>query len=206
MAPEAASLIPGEMQGHPCRGISDHARCGRLALEVAEVLALSVWIFDSPDDAPQALDRVVEAAQRAGAKVPETAYVRWPAAGRHPEIRVHDDPTHELLEHSFWAVVLGLVFSVPLLDAALARPASGVSTALVADLGVGETMTNRIRDRVVPGTSACFALVPAADLPGLESEIEDLRSLRLTSEITVACEGDSGILELFCSPEGHMSE
>ena len=102
-------------------------------------------------------------------------------------------PRH-LLERPFWAFVLSHIFSLPLLGAELAQPTGG-STAALGATGLSETFTNRLRDEVVPGTSALFALLSAGDLPLLRMSLEERRSIALVTEVTTVRE--TPFLELF---------
>lgn len=148
------------------------------------MMVLSVWVFDSPDDGPE-LGGELTGLGELGA--PEIAVVRWPADSRQPEMEVSGDRGSDLLEQPFWPVVLGLIFRVPLLGAALAQPAGPSSDPLLGT-GLDDLFLNRVRDEVVPGTSALFALVPAGALPTVRAAVAGCRSLRWSAEVSGARE------------------
>lgn len=160
------------------------------------MLTLAVWIFDSPETAPRVAARLRDVDRPGDAATLETAVVTWQSTCRRPDIDAYGDAQHDLLERPFWALVLSQVFSLPLLGAELAQPTGGSAAALSAT-GLSETFTNRLRDEVVPGTSALFALLPAADLPFLPLNLEERRSTALTAEI--AAMRETAFLELFCT-------
>ncbi|HEY6932047.1 MAG TPA: DUF1269 domain-containing protein [Marmoricola sp.] len=160
------------------------------------MLTLTVWIFDTVDAAACAAAPLNELGRQRGHGLLETAVVMWGAEDRQPDVEMYGDARDDPLERPFWAVVLGLIFSLPLLGAALAHPAAG-STAAMIDVGLSETFMNRVRDEVVPGTSALFALLSAEELPLLQSRLAGQRCQELTTEITGVHE--TAVRELFCS-------
>jgi uncharacterized membrane protein len=110
---------------------------------------LTVWQFDTVDGADRAahlLDRL---------SVDDAAVlVEWPAGDRRPRTRQLVDGA---LDSGFWGLLLGLIFFVPLLGAAMGATTGTLAGAL-ADVGIGDHFINRVRDQVTPGTSALFVL------------------------------------------------
>jgi uncharacterized membrane protein len=61
----------------------------------------------------------------------------------------------------FWGLLFGLIFFMPLLGLAIGA-ASGAILGSLEDVGISETFTAEVRDKVTPGTSALFALTSDA--------------------------------------------
>jgi len=113
---------------------------------------LTVWPFDTADGAGRAA-HLLERLDVEGVTV-----VEWPAGDRRPR-------TSELvaggLDAGFWGLLLGLVFFVPLLGAAMGAT-TGTLTGALADVGIDDRFINRVRDQVTPGKSALFLLTSDA--------------------------------------------
>lgn len=116
----------------------------------------SVWRFDSADGAERAaaLLRELDGADDA---VRDAAVVTWEAGSRRPRTRQVGAPAAGALGSGFWDLLFGLVFFVPLLGAAIGAP-TGAITGSLADVGITDGFVNRVRDEVIPGTSALFLL------------------------------------------------
>jgi uncharacterized membrane protein len=159
------------------------------------MLTLTVWIFDSAEGAGRGAQVLAGLGLQRDGGLLGTAIVDWGPHDRRPRVHAYADAQEDLLERPFWPVALGLLFSIPLLGAALAHAASG-STAPLGEIGVSQTFMNRIRDEVVPGTSGLFALLRTEALQQLQASLGEWCSQELTSEVTGAQE--AALLELFC--------
>jgi len=160
------------------------------------MLVITVWIFDSPEGAGRAAQVLAGFGPQLRDGLLGTAVVSWGPHDGRPRVLAYGDARDDLLERPFWAVALGLLFSVPLLGAALAHAASG-STAPLAEVGVSETFMNRIRDELVPGTSGFFALLRAEAPQPWQANVREWCSHELTTEVSGVQE--TALQELFCS-------
>jgi len=99
----------------------------------------------------------------------DAAVVSWeqgtqrPATGRSLQVG-----GNVRLGATFWGLLFGLIFFVPLLGAAVGAP-PGANTGWLVDAGITDHFVNRVRDEVVPGTSALFVVAPG----DVTSKVED---------------------------------
>lgn len=132
---------------------------------------LSVWKFDTSSEADEASVRLQELARRGGVTVHDAATVSWERGARKPtahQLRPTGSPGS--LGGSFWELLIGLIFLVPLLGAAMGA-ATGAVAGPLTDIGIDDTFINKVRDQVTPGTSALFVLSPDAALLTLDAAV-----------------------------------
>ena len=123
---------------------------------------LTVWKFDTASGADEA----------------STVLASWPAARSSPSTTPRPSPgrrarrspkTHQLQTprrcrstgRSFWGMLFGLIFFVPLLGAAIGA-ATGALPDPSGDVGIDDGFINKVRDQVTPGTSALFVMTSDA--------------------------------------------
>ena len=119
---------------------------------------LSVWTFRTPSGAAPALLRLEETALEVGASLDDAALLTWPEGRRKPSIRhlgALGGPG--AFWGGFWGLLFGLIFLVPLAGPTFGA-AAGAFGGSLSDLGFTDDFVKRIRDVVVPGTSALFVL------------------------------------------------
>jgi uncharacterized membrane protein len=126
---------------------------------LASVDTISVWAFGELDGADQMAGHM--------ASVDDAALVRWPPGRRMPSTRhlgAIDGPGA-----LWWGVLLGVVFLAPLAGPTLGAAAGAVAGGL-AEFGLGDDFILEVRETVMPGTSALFAVSSrtAADRLALE--------------------------------------
>ena len=108
---------------------------------------LTVWRFDALDGADDAVATVELLARQDLITVHDGATVARQPGARKPRTRQLDNLTGaDALGGMFWGMLFGLVFFVPLLDAAM------------AETGIDNRFIERVRATVTPGTSALFLL------------------------------------------------
>jgi uncharacterized membrane protein len=127
------------------------------------VSTLAICKFDSPDGAEPALRRLERLGRRMIA-VQEAAVVAW--TERDPKPRAYQarsiagpDP----LSSAFWGFLFGVAFLLPL--AGDAEPAG------LTRIGLTDEFLHRLRDRIRPGTSALFLLVPTPATDGIRQTL-----------------------------------
>ena len=117
---------------------------------------LSVWRFEAPRTAEDALPRLCELSARRLITVDDAALAAWPLPRRKPAVRDLGCLTGPgALWGGFWGVLFGLVFLVPLAGPTFGAGAGAVA-ATMADFGIEDDFLKRVRDLVIPGTSALF--------------------------------------------------
>ncbi|MFE7228833.1 DUF1269 domain-containing protein [Nocardioides sp. NPDC057577] len=119
---------------------------------------LAVWRFDTPEGAEETMHALEELAREDLIDLHDAAALSWPSSSmKLRTTELHPDEGGGALGGSFWGLLLGFIFFVPLLGAALGTATGLVSDALSA-VGIDDGFINRVRDRVTPGTSALFVL------------------------------------------------
>lgn len=123
---------------------------------------LSVWEFDTPTGASEAVRVLGELQSQGLIKVSDGAIVSWDTGAKKPKTSpLNSNATAGALGGSFWGFLFGLIFFVPLLGMAIGA-ASGALAGSLANVGIDNDFIKRIRDEVTPGTSALFALTSDA--------------------------------------------
>ena len=132
--------------------------------------ALSVWTFGTSEGASHSAEVLRDLVERGRVRVREAVVVRWRASARAPRMTPVAAPSGmrqpELLD-----LVVGVTYVVPLLQAAVGEVHADQGSTLTA-IGVDETFTNKMRDRVVPGTSALLVLSDQAAVDWLRTDLD----------------------------------
>ena len=145
---------------------------------------LSVWRFDAPQGADDALPRLTALVVARSARVSDAALVTWPAGRRKPSARTLgclDGPGE--MWGGFWGILLGLVFLTPIAGPSFGAAAGAVAGSL-SDFGVADDLVKVIRDAVTPGTSALFMLSSHASAERLTAELGELNVQRVETVLS----------------------
>jgi uncharacterized membrane protein len=95
----------------------------------------------------------------------DAAVVSWPLGSKKPTTRqLHGTAGAAAGWGAFWGFLFGLLFFVPFLGAAIGA-GMGALTGSLADVGISDDFIRQVREKVVPGTSALFALTSGATAP-----------------------------------------
>jgi len=138
---------------------------------------MTVWVFDDARTAGRTVRRVVDLERRGSVRVLGAGLVSWPAASPRPRARqASSTNVGDALGGTFWGLLFGLVFFVPLTgprsvtaDAALSGSLRGV--------GLGDDFVRAVRADVVAGTSALFLLVAGDDVDRLRPAMDEARTI-----------------------------
>ena len=128
---------------------------------------LSVLKFDDPYGAGRVLIALQGMQERELITLEDAAVVSWPQGNRKPK-------THELHGGgagwgAFWGFLIGLIFFVPWLGAAI----GGMSGAM-KDVGIDDDFIKEVREKVTEGTSALFALTSGAT--AVDKVVDELKA------------------------------
>ncbi len=124
--------------------------------------ALTVWKFDSPYGAEEALATLEQLQQQELIQVHDAAVVTWEVGKRKPKTReLHDTKRAGALGGAFWGLLFGLIFFIPIVGLAIGA-ASGALFGSLADVGISDSFIKDVREKVTPGTSALFAMTSNA--------------------------------------------
>jgi uncharacterized membrane protein len=149
------------------------------------VSVLTVWRFDGPQAAADALPRLEALVAVDGARVSDAALISWPVGRRKPSAHTLGSLTGPgELWGGFWGIVLGLVFLTPLAGPSFGAAAGAVAGSLT-DFGVADDMVKVVRDAVTPGTSALFVLSSRTSADRLATELGGLDVQRFASVLSV---------------------
>jgi uncharacterized membrane protein len=148
------------------------------------VNTLSVWRFDGPDAAGQALPGLERLLAAGEAGIDDAALVSWRPGRRKPATTVLGGVTGPgRLWGGFWGVLLALVFITPLAGPLFGAAAGAVAGSL-SDFGVSDDFVARVRQDVVPGTSALFVVSSRASARRLAVELRDVATVTATSRLS----------------------
>lgn len=137
------------------------------------MLSLVALQYDDVGEASRAAARVVrpgpaDAPDGAapGLSTGGLAVAWWTSRAPSPSFRPLATPGSRHVGPAFWGLLFGTVFYLPLVGAALGRT-TGTDSDLLADLGIGDTFVNRLRDQLVPGTSTLVVVWTQPDTAAL---------------------------------------
>lgn len=119
---------------------------------------LSVWKFESPVGAQQALDTLVGLSKQQLITIVDAAIVTWPEGKKKPKThQAFSTAGAGALSGAFWGMLFGLIFLMPLMGLAIGA-AMGAFTGHFADVGINDDFIKQVRSKVTPGTSALFLM------------------------------------------------
>lgn len=123
---------------------------------------LTVWKFDSPDGADQAVTTLKDLSKQELITLHDAAVVTWPEGAKKPKTRqLQNLAGVGALGGAFWGMLFGLIFFIPLLGAAIGAAAGALGGAFT-DIGIDDGFIKRVQEDVTPGTSALFVLSSGA--------------------------------------------
>ena len=134
---------------------------------------LTVWKFDSPGGADEALTTLEMLSKQELVKIHDAATVAWPAGKKKPK-------THQLTSlagagaygGAFWGLLFGILFFIPLLGMAVGA-AEGALGGSMADVGIDDDFIASVRAKVTPGTSALFVMTSDAVMDKVKDAFAD---------------------------------
>jgi uncharacterized membrane protein len=123
---------------------------------------LTVWKFNTPDGAEQAVNILENLSKQELIKVYDAATVTWAADKKKPKTRQLSSTTGAgALGGAFWGLLFGLLFFVPFLGMAVGA-ATGALAGSLTDVGISNDFIASVRSKVTPGTSALFVMTSDA--------------------------------------------
>jgi uncharacterized membrane protein len=146
--------------------------------------ALTVWKFDSPYGAEEALATLEKLQQQELIQVHDAAVVTWEVGKRKPKTReLHDTKKAGALGGAFWGLLFGLIFFVPILGLAIGAAAGALAGSL-ADVGISDKFIDSVRQKVTPGTSALFLLTSDAVVDRVQAEFAGNRPELISTNLS----------------------
>jgi uncharacterized membrane protein len=114
--------------------------------------------FDTVSGADNALAVISMLHEQQVITVLDAALVSWPKGKNRPSTRQVVSPTGtQLLDGTFWGMLFGLIFFVPVLDTGRREETERLTSAL-SDVGINDNFIYQVRSKLTEGTSALFVL------------------------------------------------
>lgn len=124
--------------------------------------ALTVWKFDDPMGAQDALNKLIDLSKQHLIEINDAAIVSWAEGKKKPKTHNYGSMIGKAaLSGAFWGMLFGLIFFVPFLGMAIGA-AAGALTGKFADYGIDDRFIKEVREQVTEGTSALFLLTSGA--------------------------------------------
>jgi len=156
---------------------------------------LSVWKFDSPDGAANALATLERMQKEQLIQVEDGAYVYWPAGKKKPKTeQMHNLKSGGALGGGFWGLLFGMLFFVPLLGFAVGA-AMGALAGSMSDVGINDEFIRKVREEVTPGTSALFVMTSGAVVDRVVDEFRNTGATLVSTNLST--EQESKLREAF---------
>jgi uncharacterized membrane protein len=145
---------------------------------------LSVWRFDTPEGADNAVGTLEQLSRQQLISVHDAATVSWQNGAKKPKTRqLRNLAGAGALGGAFWGMLFGLLFLVPLLGVAIGA-AAGALAGRFSDYGIDDQFIKRLRNDVTPGTSALFVLTTDAVLDKVEEAFSGQRAELLFTNLS----------------------
>ena len=136
---------------------------------------LTAWKFDNSLAADSAVDALKTLARENAITVHDAAVVYWDDGAKKPRTKQLGDLRGKgALGGAFWGVLFGALFLMPLIGAAVGATVGAIAKGL-GEVGVDQSFLDRVREEIVPGTSALFLVSSDADLDRVQPAIQSLR-------------------------------
>jgi len=145
---------------------------------------LTVWKFDSPGGAENALAQLERMQKEELVQVNDAAYVYWPEGRKKPKTeQLHHMAGAGAMGGSFWGLLFGLIFFVPLLGMAVGA-AMGALAGSMTDVGIDDQFINEVRQNVTPGTSALFVMTSGAVVDKVIDEFRETGATLVSTNLS----------------------
>lgn len=145
---------------------------------------ITVWKFDTPHGADDALAKLEKLKRELLIELHDAAVVTWDQGRRKPKVRqLNWSPTAGALGGSFFGLLLGLIFFVPVLGIAIGAGAGAIFGHL-KEAGIGNDFIEDVRAKVTPGTSALFAVTSDAVFDKVMAEFSDTSAELVRTNLT----------------------
>jgi uncharacterized membrane protein len=133
---------------------------------------LSVLKLNDPYGAERVRDALEDMHARQIITLEDEAVVSWPLGEKKPLFPKDALMGETALGGAFWGFLLGLIFSVPLLGAAIGAGAGAALSSSLEGGGIDQDFIERVGEKVTEGTSALFTLTSEAKLDEVVDELK----------------------------------
>jgi uncharacterized membrane protein len=155
-----------------------------MATTKVQQATLTVWKFQTPNGASEAVTTLKRLQQEGLINLLDAAIVTWPPNKNKPKTQQLSGVVGVgALTGSFWGLLFGLLFFVPILGLAIGA-GMGALAASMSDVGISDDFIKRVRSEVTPGTSALFAYTTGAVFDKVEDAMKPFQPTLLTSNLS----------------------
>ena len=145
---------------------------------------LTVWKFETPQGAQEALTKLIELSKQHLIEVNDAATVSWAAGKKKPKTHNYGSLTGQgALSGAFWGMLFGLLFFVPLFGLAVGA-AMGALSGKFADYGINDKFIKEVREQVTEGTSALFLMTSGAVQDRVAKAFQGVSAQLIQSNLT----------------------
>lgn len=146
----------------------------------------TVWKFETPDGAEQAVGMLKIAAADGLLKIVDHAVTSWPEGADKPQMHHSQDGAKSgAAWGALWGVLGGALFMIPVAGAALGV-GIGILAKTTEGTGIRKEDLETIRTEIVPGTSALFMVTENADLDKLAERFSGKNASLISTNLTEA--------------------
>jgi uncharacterized membrane protein len=145
---------------------------------------LTVWKFDTPTGADDAVVTLESLAKQELIKIHDAATVSWAPDKKKPKTRqLNNLAGAGALGGAFWGLLFGILFFIPLIGLAIGAAAGAIAGSLT-DVGIDDDFIGKIRDQVTPGTSALFVMSSDAVLDKVEEAFKGTHAQLVSTNLS----------------------
>ena len=145
--------------------------------------SLTVWKFDDPNGASQALESLKGLQEQHLIEIEDAAIVSWPQGKKKPKTHQTRLTGAGALSGAFWGMLFGLLFFIPFFGMAVGA-AMGALAGHFADYGIDDDFIKSVRSEVTEGTSALFLLSGEATVDKLEDQLKGKMGALIRSNLS----------------------
>ncbi len=145
---------------------------------------LTVWKFDTPQGAQDALNKLIDLSKQHLIQINDAATVSWAAGKKKPKTHNYGSLTGQgALSGAFWGMLFGLLFFVPFFGLAVGA-AMGALSGKFADYGINDAFIKEVREKVTEGTSALFLMTSGAVQDRVAEAFQGVSTQLIQSNLT----------------------
>ena len=145
---------------------------------------LTVWKFDTPTGADDAVVTLESLAKQELIKIHDAATVSWMPDRKKPKTRqLNNLAGAGALGGAFWGLLFGLLFFIPLIGLAVGAAAGAIAGSMT-DVGIDDDFIRKVREQVTPGTSALFVMSSDAVLDKVEEAFKGTHAQLVSTNLS----------------------
>src|SRR3954453_20370253 len=144
---------------------------------------LTVWKFDTPTGADDAVITLQGLAKQELIKVHDAATVSWLPEKKKPKTRqINNLAGAGAVGGPFWGLLFGILFFIPLIGLAVGAAAGALAGSLT-DVGIDDDFIQTGREQATPGTSALFVMTSDAVLDKVEAAFKGTQARLISTNL-----------------------